>query len=39
VSFARRLTAEQIDQVVALLRSNNDEYLAPGGTGRLGVAN
>jgi hypothetical protein len=25
VSFVRRLTAEQIDQVVALLRSKNEE--------------
>jgi hypothetical protein len=32
VSFVRRLTAEQIDQVVALLRSKNEEYLALGGT-------
>ena len=33
MSFVRRLTAEQIDQVVALLRSKNEEYLALGGTG------
>jgi hypothetical protein len=32
VSFVPRLTAEQIDQVVALLRSKNEEYLALGGT-------
>jgi len=32
VSFVRRLTAEQIDQVVALLRGKNEEYLALGGT-------
>src|SRR5215472_5979984 len=37
VSFVRRLTAEQIDQVVALLRSKNEEYLALGGTGRIGA--
>jgi hypothetical protein len=33
----RRLTAEQIDQVVGLLLSKNDEYLALGGTGRIGA--
>jgi len=37
VSFVRRLTAEQIDQVVALLLSKNEEYLALGGTGRIGA--
>jgi hypothetical protein len=37
VSFVPRLTAEQIDQVVALLRSKNEEYLALGGTGRIGA--
>jgi hypothetical protein len=37
VSFVRRLTAEQIDQVDALLRSNHDEYLALGRTWRIGV--
>ena len=37
MSFVRRLTAEQIDQVVALLRSKNEEYLALGGTGRIGA--
>ena len=37
MSFARRLTAEQIDQVVALLLSKNEEYLALGGTGRIGA--
>jgi hypothetical protein len=37
MSTVRRLTAEQIDQVVALLRSQNEEYLALGGTGRTGA--
>ena len=37
MSFVRRLTAEQIDQVVALLLSKNEEYLALGGTGRIGA--
>ena len=37
MSFVRRLTAEQIDQVVSLLRRKNEEYLALGGTGRIGA--